>query len=98
MKISSGLSEITIPPRLQGAQAKKAYVWAQYNNGRVRPVPVVNRRRGDELYYIKPSREREALVHQKAQQRDQFEYTAQGNLIQKNRLASAPGSFFNAYA
>jgi hypothetical protein len=95
MKISSAISEISIP-RAQNnrIQTDKVYIWPQYGEGKVQKIRGIIRRTDSNAIYSKPLNEdRDKVLNQ--YNSFQKEYNSSGNILKKHNN-SQPGMLFDA--
>jgi hypothetical protein len=95
MKISAGISEISLP-RVQNnrIQSDKIYIWPQYGEGQVQKIRGVIRRTDSNAVYSKPVNEDRDKV---LRQYNSFhrEYNSSGTILKKH-VNSEPGMLFDA--
>ena len=98
MNISSGISQLTFQTRIPGKTlVKKAYLWPQYNAGKITGISPVQEKINPELHYVKRSTLSSDNDDYINQIKNSASYNSTGNLI-KNTSEYFPGSFFEALA
>ncbi len=97
MKISSGLSEFTIPSHLKARQAEKVYVWPVYGEGKINKIHGVTRRMSNDITYAKPTPEDHVKLLGLKESREAL-YSSSGSFNSKHTTHVKPGSFFDAFA
>ncbi len=98
MRISSGISEFTMPSRIQQSQqVKKMYVWPVYGEGKVNKIHGITRRISPDIVYAKPVPEDHVKLMGMKESRESL-YSSSGGFNVKNTSHLQPGSFFDALA
>jgi hypothetical protein len=96
MKISGGISEITLPSATGNVRSEKIFIWPRYNAGRVYRAQGVAGRTRSSVVYSKPTMEDHFKLLTSARNSYEIAYSAAGRIVVKNLSAYQPGSFFDA--
>ncbi|MBN2403106.1 MAG: hypothetical protein JXN64_11990 [Spirochaetes bacterium] len=98
MNISSSISQVIYQTQLPGKiLLKKAYLWPEYNAGKVVKVPAVHERAESAFNYIKRSSSGLTGNINNVNSLTTAGYSSSGNLINFSDK-SIPGSIFEAFA
>ncbi len=93
--ISSGLSEIQLNGTKSASEAKKAYIWPVYQEGKVEAISPVKRGYSAPIYF-KPSQDQKEKIMEILQNKD-LSYNEKGYLQKSNTIVE-PGVLFTAFA
>jgi predicted class III extradiol MEMO1 family dioxygenase len=93
MKISGGISEVSLNSIIGSSKPDKIYLWPNYDAGKVERVDKIVERPHADYYYSKPT-EAEKYKLLDIMNTNMKEYSSNGSINKKVILP--PGSFFEA--
>lgn len=98
MRISDGISELSVYSPGSVKRQGKMYIWPFYNAGAVSGIrPVIGRTESNALY-VKPDYDQHRDLLSYNPRKHDVQYTSMGSVSIKGTPYTLPGTFFNALA